>query len=357
MKVLMLSTDRTVFDRDSATRKRMEEYAAALGSLTVIVFAKGHREPQIAEKLSLYPTDSFSKVFYIPDAIRLGLSIGKGAAVVSAQDPFETGFAASRIAEKLGIPLHIQVHTNLFAPGFAEAHWPLNELRLMIAPSVIARAAGIRVVSEDIRAALEERYHPKAHVSVLPVYADLERFAGIARSRHPRFSTTLLVVSRLEKEKRIPLAVEALKKARDAGFDCGLVIVGSGREEAALGRLAKRLGVAEWVEFAGFQNNPLPYYARADALLYPGAPYEGFVMAIPEALTAGVPVLAGDAGGARQMGAEIAEGDFGDALVALLKRGLPKASLLYRPYASKEDYVRKIAEDLALAASVRNTHP
>jgi hypothetical protein len=65
-----------------------------------------------------------------------------------------------------------------------------------------------------------------------------------------------------------------------------------------------------------------------------------------EALSAGVPVLANDVGIAREAGAEIAEGDFGDALITFLKKLPIKGVLRYHPYASKEEYVKRFAEDI-----------
>ena len=86
----------------------------------------------------------------------------------------------------------------------------------------------------------------------------------------------------------------------------------------------------------------------AAALLYPGAPYEGYGMAMVEALAAGVPVVANDVGIAREAGAEIARGDFAQAVVASLRKGPARATLLYRPYASKEEYLKKFSQDLTL---------
>lgn len=341
----MLSTDRTIFVPGSPARMRMEEYAKVLGRLSVVVCNRGHEMPMIGEPLSIYPTNSFSRFSYGHDAVRVALAV-PAFDVVSAQDPFETGRAGAAIARRRKVPLHVQVHTDFLAPGFAGAHWPWNAIRMILAPRVLRRAARIRAVSASIKEHIEARYHPTAPVSVLPIFTDAESFKDIPKARHPRFETVLLVVSRLEKEKRVSQALEALKKARTAGFKCGLVVVGSGREEGSLRRLAKGLGVAEWVEFTGFQNNLVPYYAMADVLLYPGASYEGHGMTTIESLAAGVPVLANDVGIAREAGAEIAEGDFGDALVAFLRKPPAKGVLRYQPYASKEDYLQKFSDDI-----------
>jgi len=347
----MLSTDATVFDAGSRARARMEEYAKVLDTLSIIVFCGGTHTPVIEEKLSLYPTDSSSRFFRIRDAVKIGKRIGS-ADVVTVQDPFETGWAGMKIALSLRIPLHVQVHTDFLEPSFTAMHWPLNAIRLWIAPRVLRHAARIRTVSGRIKSHIENIYHPVAPISVLPIFAETEKLTHIKKTHHPKFKTMLLVVSRLEKEKRIHLAIEALKQARDAGLDCGLVIVGSGREEESLKRIAHVLGVSEWVEFDGFQNNLIPYYAMAQVLLYPGAPYEDYGMGIIEALAAGVPVLASDVGVAREAGAEIVPDtsglDFGPALIAFLKKGAPMPASLYSPYASKEEYLKKFADDLMI---------
>ncbi|MBI3573712.1 glycosyltransferase, partial [Candidatus Kaiserbacteria bacterium] len=298
----MLSTDRTIFEKGSPARMRMEEYAQTFGTLSVIVFSRGvGARPTVGAPLSIYPTGSASRFAYIRDAVKIGAHI-QHADVVTAQDPFETGLAGVRIARRLKLPLHVQVHTDFMAPGFTFAHWPLNMIRRCIASLVLPKADRIRTVSARIKEKLEKRYHPKGGVSVLPIFVDTEKFAHVAKTSHPKFKTVLLVVSRLEKEKRIDRTVDALKKVRDAGIDAGLVIVGSGSEEKPLKRLVRKVGASEWVEFAGFQNNLIPYYASAQVLLYPGAPYEGYGMSIIEALAAGVPVLALDVGIARQAG-------------------------------------------------------
>jgi len=348
MNVLMISTDRTLFTLGSPARLRIEEYANVLGKLSVIVYTPKGFTRLIGEKLSLYPTNSFSRIAYVSDAVRIGTKLS-APDVVSAQDPFETGLAGITIARSFAAPLHVQVHTNFLARGFLSQHFPLNMVRRAIAWYVIRNAARIRTVSELIMKAIEEKYHPSASVSVLPIFTDLEKYQHIPRTHHPRYKTALLVVSRLEREKRIDVALQAFKKALDQGFDLGLIIVGTGTEERKLKHLAKGLGIEGRVEFVGYQNNLIPYYGMADLLLYPGASYEGFGLAVIEALSAGVPVLSRDVGISREAGAHIAEGDFGDALVAWLRTGERGGQLRYTPYANKAEYLRKFQEDLALS--------
>ncbi len=118
MRVLMIGTDRKVFEKGSAVRKRMIEYAASFGELVLIVFAKGalglEREV-IDERLTLIPTNSKNKLSYIGDAVRIG-SLAAHPDVISTQDAAETGLAGYLLKRRLGVPLQVQIHTDIFSP-------------------------------------------------------------------------------------------------------------------------------------------------------------------------------------------------------------------------------------------------
>ena len=72
---------------------------------------------------------------------------------------------------------------------------------------------------------------------------------------------------------------------------------GEGEERSALEGQARVLGLAERVTFAGFDPNPAPWIAGADALLLPSR-WEGLPNVALEALACGTPVIAApEAGG------------------------------------------------------------
>jgi glycosyltransferase involved in cell wall biosynthesis len=84
-------------------------------------------------------------------------------------------------------------------------------------------------------------------------------------------------------------ALAILKKKRPVK----LLLIGKGRGRAKLEKLSEDLGLGEDVEFAGFKSNPFPYLARA-GLFVQSSRYEGFGMALLEALALGVPVVSTD---------------------------------------------------------------
>lgn len=116
----------------------------------------------------------------------------------------------------------------------------------------------------------------------------------------------LVCVSRLVPRKGQDALIRALPAIRERAPDAALLIVGGGPYEQALRRLAYRTGVAGQVRFTG----PVPFaelpahYAAGDVFAMPcrtrrfGLDVEGLGMVFLEASATGLPVIAGDSGGA-----------------------------------------------------------
>jgi GT2 family glycosyltransferase/glycosyltransferase involved in cell wall biosynthesis len=125
--------------------------------------------------------------------------------------------------------------------------------------------------------------------------------ADFASDQAPVQPAEMLVLGALVEWKRPGLAIEALALARDRGVELHLRLVGAPitAEDPTPERLraqARELGVAGAVEFAGHSSDPPADLARATCLLH-CAPREPFGLAVLEAMAAGRPVVAPDAGG------------------------------------------------------------
>jgi glycosyltransferase involved in cell wall biosynthesis len=72
-----------------------------------------------------------------------------------------------------------------------------------------------------------------------------------------------------------------------------LIILGSGPLRPNLEALAIELGIADAVDFLGYQENPLPYFRRADAFVL-SSYSEGFGNVLVEAMGCGTPVISTD---------------------------------------------------------------
>ncbi len=135
---------------------------------------------------------------------------------------------------------------------------------------------------------------PTDHV---PLGVDLERFRPAPRPQTGTLAGTqkdgvplLVLCSRLSREKRPDLAVEALRVLHRVGCPARLVVAGSGPLTASLRRRARGLPV-EMVGHLADRSSVAGLLSSADVVLAPG-PVETFGLAALEALACGTPVVA-----------------------------------------------------------------
>lgn len=130
-----------------------------------------------------------------------------------------------------------------------------------------------------------------------------------------------LAVGRLEPVKDYPTLLEAMKKA---GGNARLVVLGEGPQRLHLMQLAERLGLQRRVQFVGFDAEVRCWMQAADGLVL-ASRYEGLPMVLLEAGACGLPAVATDVAGTREV---IVNGETGwlacaegpDALVAVMAR-------------------------------------
>jgi glycosyltransferase involved in cell wall biosynthesis len=344
--MMLIGTDRTLFTAGSAVRERIARFGAthtdALDSVVFSTRRHGIKSTQeLAPNVHAHPTNSFSRFLYVWDAIRVARRLPRPD-IVSAQDPFETGLAGLFIAHHFGVPLAIEVHTDFLSPAFTW-HSLLNRIRVCIARFVLSYADGGYAVSARVAEEINRRYHLPVPMKALPIFVDLSRFRSIVRTSE---KNNLLWIGRFETEKNPMLALEAFATARHAGIDARLTMLGMGSLEAALKQRVARLGVVEHVVFPGWKDVSL-YFSHADLLLVTSE-YEGYGMALVEALAAGVPVLSTDVGVAREAGAVVAEGDYARALGIWLKGPRAPGVLKLHPYESEEEYLTAVHDCYAM---------
>jgi glycosyltransferase involved in cell wall biosynthesis len=104
----------------------------------------------------------------------------------------------------------------------------------------------------------------------------------------PGGARVLLAVARLTEQKGIDVAIRALAELPG---DTVLVVLGDGPERAALLRLARELGLERRVFLLGRVPDVTAWLDRATLLVHP-ARWEGFGLAVLEAMLAGLPVVA-----------------------------------------------------------------
>ena len=101
----------------------------------------------------------------------------------------------------------------------------------------------------------------------------------------------LLSICRLVPQKGVDVAIEALARVRAEHPDAHLVVLGEGPLRAELSILADRLGVVDAVSFPGRVGDVAWWLRRAAMLVHP-ARWEGFGLALLEAMLSARPVVA-----------------------------------------------------------------
>jgi glycosyltransferase involved in cell wall biosynthesis len=116
--------------------------------------------------------------------------------------------------------------------------------------------------------------------------------SGVAL-RTPRGPFTVLYAGRLRTRKAVAVLLEAFARLLERVPEARLIVVGDGEQRPALEAQAARLGVAEAVAFEGGRpHGAMPQYYRAAGVFCLPSLYEGFPLAILEAMAAGLPVVA-----------------------------------------------------------------
>lgn len=132
---------------------------------------------------------------------------------------------------------------------------------------------------------------PRPHV--VPLAVDVSAFparTGARAGRPPRDEVSLVLASRLSREKRPEAALAALGELLDRGVAARLVVAGDGPLRARLETASRDLPV-EWLGFVPDRGRLAGLFADADVALAPG-PVETFGLAALEALACGTPVVA-----------------------------------------------------------------
>ncbi|NUY57658.1 glycosyltransferase [Salinivibrio sp. EAGSL] len=133
----------------------------------------------------------------------------------------------------------------------------------------------------------------KTSVIYNPVAKHVEDYARSHDLSQIEKQDYLLCVGRLEKQKAFHYVIEGFAGIANQFPNLRLKIVGQGSLEQSLKQCAQGFGVADRVDFEGFQANMIPYYLHARGTLLTSL-YEGFPNVLIESIALGTPVVAFD---------------------------------------------------------------
>ncbi|MFC8923175.1 glycosyltransferase family 4 protein [Cellulosimicrobium sp. NPDC057127] len=156
----------------------------------------------------------------------------------------------------------------------------------------VVAALASSVVREQIAISRYVAEHVDGPSTVVPVGVETRPDGLAAREREP----VVLLVQRLEPEKRTDVALDAFARSGLAAAGWRLDVAGDGSQRPALGAQADRLGIGETTRFLGARDDVEALLDRA-GLLVATCPVEGLGLSVLEAMASGLPVVAAAAGG------------------------------------------------------------
>ena len=244
------------------------------------------------------PSKMFPKITSLPLGVPLPRMVGIvrefDADVVHLASPALLGYGGLQAARFLGVPTVAVFQTDV--PGFAQSYgigvtsraaWAwFRHLHRRADRTLAPSSAAI----ENLAAQRIPRVHRWARGVDITGFAPSARDERLRRSWSPAGKPIVGFVGRLAPEKH----VERLRAL--AGNEVQVVVVGDGVDRA---KLAKLLPAAVFTG-ALYGAELAAAFASMDVFVHPGE-HETFCQAVQEALASGVPVVAPNAGGPRDL--------------------------------------------------------
>ncbi len=234
---------------------------------------------------------------------------------------------------------------------FASAHYRFSLAKRLLLRRAYRDADRVLAVSAGVAQGLQSYFHlPPDKIETCYNVFDLARIEALSQAAPPELDRGrfhVVTVGRLQAEKGHLLLLQALDELvhRRGRQQLQLWILGQGPAEPELRAFVAEHRLEPWVQFLGFQKNPLPWVRAAHVFCLPSR-YEGMPNALVEAMLCGTPVLATDCpSGPREI---LVDGTYGKLVLphqpAALADGLDEAQQQYAAWQAVAAAARTHAE-------------
>ena len=298
MKILNLSLDGSILDKNSKVSQRIIEYGKLVDGYIIVVPDKAYKEVRLAEKVFVYGSGGGNKILKLLNIYRVAKKLLKRGKfdIITVQDQYYLALIGWFLARKFKIGLELQIH------GFEK----YSGLRKKIAKFVIPKANAIRCVSQRLKKQLVKEFGVEEEkITVAPIHVNLKsKILNLKNKENKEHGLNskfiFLTVSRLAPVKNISLQIRAMAELIKKYPNTELWIVGDGAEKSNLKSKISKLKLENNVKLLGWQNNPDEFYSQADAFLLTSN-YEGWGMVAVEATIFGLPIIMTDVGCAGEL--------------------------------------------------------
>jgi 1,2-diacylglycerol 3-alpha-glucosyltransferase len=233
--------------------------------------------------------------------------------VIHTHHPVLLGQAAAAKAQELDLPLIFTFHTQ-YREYSHYVPFPQETVQKFVKEAVsiwlrefMVKCQHIVVPSQSMLDILKKDYGLEDHYTVIPTGIDLRPFieadGELVRAKQGWENEKILIsVGRLAPEKNWRTLIEAVALAIRSGAMLRLVILGEGPERNNLELFSHSLGIADYVEFLGETPfNDIPGFLKAADFFGFASTTETQGLVTMEALAAGLPVVAVNASGTRDV--------------------------------------------------------
>lgn len=256
--------------------------------------------------------------------------------VIHTHHPILLGQTAARRAKELGLPLVFTFHTQYWEythyvpfPQEAIQDFIKNRVHKWLR-DYMRKCQHIIIPSESMKEILVRDYGLENHYTVIPTGTNLEPFQrangkALRKKNGWQKDTVLISIGRLAPEKNWDTLLQAFARLLPEHPKLRLVIIGDGPGREDLEQLAEEVGVANRVTFTGaLPFDQIPTYLKAADIFTFASVTETQGLVTIEAMAAGLPVVAVNASGTRDIVKHGKQGFLVDNDADALAKGIRK---------------------------------
>ena len=233
--------------------------------------------------------------------------------IIHAHHPFLLGQTAANKAAELNLPLVFTFHTKYwdythYVPFSQDViqEFLKNAVHTWL-KGYLSKCQHVIIPSESIKEFLVNEYGLEQGYTVIPTGTELEPFQSadgkaLRKQMGSQDDKVIVSIGRLGLEKNWETLLRAIAQVRAQHPDVRLVLIGDGPERATLEQLTAELGITERVTFTGaLPFERVPAYMKAGDLFSFASVTETQGLVTIEAMAAGLPIVAVDATGTRDI--------------------------------------------------------
>jgi len=233
--------------------------------------------------------------------------------VIHTHHPILLGQAAVRKAEELDLPLVFTFHTQ-YREYTHYIPLPQDAIQKFLKEAVqtwlmdfMRKCQHIVIPSESMKEILLQDYGLQDRYTVIPTGIDLNPYRiankkAVRNRRGWQDDKVLISIGRLAPEKNWDMLLKAAATVIHSHHDLRLVLIGDGPQKADLENLASTLGIAGQVTFMGqLLFTEVPIYLKSADIFGFTSLTETQGLVTMEAMAAGLPIVAVDASGTRDI--------------------------------------------------------